>query len=189
MTPDHVLEKYRKIKNLYESATVEGEKQAAFNQMVRLEKKHPTIKEETSIAEEVEQARANPHSSPEGRHWSDVYKEQQKKNSWREYMDQFSQAATNAFGWASEFASAAFGVREARVLAEQHTGVKTKTNGTGSVTCNVRITPTVVTHMASVMNDERLQAYCTTVGERVASELYHHLANELGWEFEEDSTE
>ena len=36
MTPDHVLEKYRKIKNLYESATVEGEKQAAFNQMLSI---------------------------------------------------------------------------------------------------------------------------------------------------------
>ena len=189
MTPDHVLEKYRKIKNLYESATVEGEKQAAFNQMLRLEGKHPTIKQEAAIADEVENPKVNPHSAPEGRHWSDVYKEQQNQNSWRGYANQFSQAATSAFGWASQFASAAFGLREARVLAEQHTAVKTKTNGTGSVTCNVRITPNTVTHMSSVMNDERLQAYCTTVGERVASELYHHLANELGWEFEEDSDE
>ena len=57
------------------------------------------------------------------------------------------------------------------------------------MTSNVRITPNIVTHMASVMDDERLQAYCTTVGERVASELYHHLADELGWEYEEDSNE
>ena len=189
MTPDHVLEKYRKIKKLYDSATVEGEKQAALNQMRRLERKHPTIKEEAFVAEQAEEPQVNPHSTPEGRHWSDVYTEQQNQRSWKEYVNQFSQAATSAFGWASQFASTAFGLREARVLAEQHTSVKTKTTGTGSVTSNVRITPNVVAHMKAVMDDDRLQAYCTTVGERVASDLYHHLLVELGWEFEDDSHE
>lgn len=176
MTPTDVLEKYEKVQRLYQHATTDGEKQAAFAQMQRMESKHPTLKQDLAR----KNARQNPPPpQPEKRDWWDVYAEQQKAKSWRTYVDQFSHAAAGAFSWASQFASTAFGLREARLLAYQHTTLKIKKNSTGSMTTNIRITPEMLHHMKSVMNADRLEAYCTALAERLGNELYHQLAEEL----------
>ena len=174
MTPQDVLERYKKVKTLHEQATTPGEKQAAFTQMQRMEQKYPSLKQDLN----KESARKNP-PPPDKKDWWEVYEEQQRAKSWRGYVDQFSNAAAGAFSWASQFASAAFGLREARVLAYNHTTLKVKKNNTGSITANVRLTPEVVNHMHSVMNAERLETYCTAVAERLGNELFHKLAEEL----------
>ena len=187
MTPQSAIDRYLKVLALANQG-VGGERDAAKATLERMEKRYPNIKMEAHVHVQASQhTNPSPHSSPEGRHWSDVYKEQQQERSWRDYIDQLSKAATDAFGWASQFASTAFGVREARVLAENHTTIRVKQNNTGSVTTTIRIPPEIKMRMDSVMDDERLQVFCSALAERFGNELYTHLYYELGLDEQEET--
>jgi hypothetical protein len=166
-----VVEKYKKIRTLALQG-VDGESSTAQGILLKLERKHPGIKQYI----EAEEARKNPPAGDRP-HWSDLWKSQQSQ-SWQDKIKNFGEAASGAFEWASHFAGQAFSVREAQVLAQNAVKVTTKDHQTGAMACNIRIPPEIAQRICAQFSDEQLTVFVNTLSQRVASELFFHIAGE-----------
>ena len=170
---EKVLDKYLKVKALAERGEG-GEKKTAQDLLKRMERKHPGLKE----AAETEESREDTPPEPERPHWSDLWRQQQEAKSWQDHVKNFTHAASGAFEWASHFAGEAFSVHDAQRLAQNHVKITPKDHQTGALACNIRIPPAVAQRIYQQFTDEQLTVFVNTLSQRMASELFFHIAGE-----------
>ena len=176
--PEKILERYIRVRKLALHG-IDGEKDNALRMLTKMQGQYPDIEEEASFWERINSddfEDSDEESSSEEVHWSDVWKQQQKERQtgqWKSRFDQFTQTATNAFSWAANMASHAFGVQDARNLAleQSFTNISIRKNPSGSQTMNVRVSEETLAYIQT-LNDEQKATYCNVVAQRVAMELY-----------------
>ena len=180
--PEKILERYIRVRKLALSG-VDGEKDNALRMLTKMQGQYPDIEEEATFWERInsddfEESSEEESSSEERPHWSDVWKQQQQErnNPWKSRFDQFTQTATNAFSWAANMASHAFGVQDARNLAmdQGYTNISHRKNPSGSQTINIRLDEDTLAYLRQ-LNDEQRATYCNAVAQRLAVELYQSL--------------
>ena len=150
-----------------------GEKKTAQSLLNRMERKHPGLKKAAESEEEKEIP-----AEPDRPHWSDLWKKQQEARSWQDHVKNFTHAASGAFEWASQFAGEAFSVHEAQRLAQNYVKITPKDHQTGALACNIRIPPHVAHRIYHQFTDEQLTVFVNTLAQRMASELFFHIAGE-----------
>ncbi len=172
------LDRYIKVQKLAQESPNEGERAAARKTLERWDNqwrlKGIDIAKEATIWNGLQDTTTENKS----RHWSDVYAEQQaRKNAdWKDKFTQWGQAASSAFSWAADMASQAFSAQEAKTLAteDSYTRIQVKTNPTGSMSVNIRVSPETVGYLHQLSEEQKI-AYVNTVAQRVASDLFHRL--------------
>ncbi len=181
--PEKILERYIRVRKLALQG-VEGEKDNALRMLTKMQGQYPNIEEEASFWERINSDdfdESEEESSSEEVHWSDVWKQQQQDRQgaqWKSRFDQFTQTASNAFNWAANVASHAFGVQDARNLAmnQSFTNISVRYNPSGSQTMNVRVSEDTLAYIHT-LNDEQKATYCNAVAQRVAMELYQSMTS------------
>jgi len=175
--PINILERYINIKKLAEHG-VGGEKVNAQRMLEKLEEKHPNIAYKAKLWQQLNDGKVNEPEveiEDDRPHWSDVFNNYQKRNAnWRENISNWSNRATDAFSWVANVASQAYGVHEARNLAqEQHySTISSRRNATGSVSYNIKLNPETVQACAH-MNDDQKQVFVSTLSQRLAQEIFY----------------
>lgn len=175
--PEKIVEKYLKIKAMSVGGS-DGEKLMAHKLMAKMEQEHPGIDFFASMWEQ-NNSDIDEEETQEPPHWSDVYQQQQANKrdaEWKQRFSQWGQAASQAFSWAANMASQAFGIQEAKNLAMEQgfTTISYRRNGSGTHTLNVRLAEETVEYIHR-MNEEQRATYCNTVAQRVAAELYNSI--------------
>ena len=180
--PQHILERYIKVRSLALEG-VDGEQVNAQRMLKKMQEKYDNIEEEADFWYRINNEHVvfedEESSSEEQPHWSDVWREQQNRkrnNDWKNKFDQWTQTATSAFSWAANVASQAFGIQDARNLAnsQSYTHISIRQNPSGSQTMNIRLDEETLEYLDS-LNDEQRATYCNAVAQRVAIELYQSL--------------
>ena len=178
--PQNILERYIRIRKLALDG-VDGEKDIALRKLKKMQGQYPNIEEESSFWERInsDDPIDSEEESSEEIHWSDVWKQQQQErqqSQWKNRFDQFTQTASNAFSWAANVASHAFGVQDARNLAinQSFTNISIRHNPSGSQTMNIRVNEDTLAYIQT-LNDEQKATYCNVVAQRVAMELYQSI--------------
>lgn len=175
--PDNVIEKYIKIRKLSQGG-VSGERDMALRIMQKMQREYPNI-EHTANAWETMNGDGfmqDEESEEEREHWSDVYRNQQKqKKQWDTAFSEWGEKVSNAFSWATDFASNAFGTLGARNMALDNSmsTLSMRLNPTGSLSVSVNIKQQALDHLVR-MSDEQRAVFCNTIAQRISNELYEY---------------
>lgn len=174
VTPYKEIEKYIKIEALAKGG-VGGEATNAMKMLERLEQKYPNIKRDVQRYKQVMGEEDNqPEPEPQGRHWSDVYEEQQRAKQRRaKWGNNWGNMASQAFDWATNMASQAFGKMYARDLASQAT-MTVRSNPSGTKSINVKIEQSALEDIRR-MDEEQRTAYCNALAEKFFEQVFFNL--------------
>ena len=173
VTPYKEIEKFIKVEALANQG-VGGEAINAQKMLLRLESKFPNIRQDVARYKIAMASNPNQNQEPESRHWSDVYKEQQRAKQRRaNWANNWGNMASQAFDWATNMASQAFGNMYARDLAS-HATVSVRSNPSGSKTINVKIEESALEDIRR-MDDEQRTAFCNALSEQFFESVYLNL--------------
>lgn len=175
VTPYKEIEKYIKIRALA-TRGVAGEKANALQMLRRLEQKYPNIVNDVKRFEQVlnsESGSTSHHSTEQTRHWSDVYREQQEAKKRSNQWSQWGNMASQAFDWATNMASQAFGRMYAHDLSMEAV-ISVRSNPSGSKTINIKIEPSTLQQIRQ-MDDEQRMTFCNALAEQFCQKTYTEL--------------
>ena len=175
VTPFKEIEKYLKVQALAQGG-VGGERDNALKMLKRMETNYPHInrdaqKYQALMGEYDDDTQTQEQSQTQSRHWSDVYQDQQRAKERRaNWVNNWGSVASQAFDWATNVASQAFGRMYARDLADTAT-FSVRSNPSGSKTVNVKIEPSTLQDVRT-MDDEQRSAFCSALAEKFFERIY-----------------
>ena len=196
--PENILKRYLATKALSEKGATEGERNAARNVLSSLEVKHPTIRIEAAMFEQVQQGdgpayhedprhapppppRATappptptdpnygPYTASSG-NWGAAEKKP-GTGRWGSVMDVIGQA----WDVAKEVTEGAVNAEAGRVYAEQSTVVDILHTAAGNSRYTAVLTTQALNAAKYRFNDVQKQAFAKRIGEKVAERIYTFL--------------
>lgn len=193
--PENILKRYLATKALAEKGATEGERTAARNVLASLEGKHPTIRIEAAMYEQLQGDGAPPHEEPQRQspppprppggapvdqnfgpytassgNWGGSEK-RTTAGRWGSVMDVLGQA----WDVAKEVTEGAVNAEAGRVYADQVVTVEQSQTAAGN-NRYVAVAPSQALIAARLrFNDVQKQAFAKRVGERVAERVYAFL--------------
>jgi hypothetical protein len=195
--PENILKRYLGAKALAEKGATEGERVAARNAMSSLEAKHPTIRIEAAMFEQVQQGdgpsyheeprrppppppRApaptptdpnfGPYTASSG-NWGAAEKKP-VPGRWGSVMDAIGQA----WDVAKEVTEGAVNAEAGRVYAEQSAAVDVLHTAAGNSRYAAVLTTQALNAAKYRFNDVQKQAFAKRIGEKVAERIYAFLS-------------
>lgn len=180
---DHkILEKYAKVWILAESGAPEAG--AAKQVMQGMDRKYSGIRAQAGALKKAmemnhEEVRNTAYEEG-GRHWSEVYAEQQERRNWERQRSEHQQpdwrtVAANALGWAAGYAQQAFGAVEAQNIAER-TKIEGRRNGSGSLSVIARFDPSLA-NFARLVSPAQKEMIANIIAERIRDEIVFQLSS------------
>lgn len=193
--PENILKRYLATKALAEKGATEGERTAARNVLASLEGKHPTIRIEAAMYEQLQGDGAPPHEEPQRQsappprssggaavdpnfgpytassgNWGGSEK-RTTAGRWGSVLDVLGQA----WDVAKEVTEGAVNAEAGRVYADQVVTVEQSQTAAGN-NRYVAVAPSQALIAARLrFNDVQKQAFAKRVGERVAERVYAFL--------------